>query len=190
MIADAISQLSAKWWTFLLRGIIALVLAAIAFVMPVAMAAALVYIFAVYFIISGVVALVGGFSFNGVGHWWSLILMGIIQAALGFLMLAAPGAGPLALAYLFAIWMIMTGSMEISGAIALRGVVSGEFWWILLGIITLLFGFYAVLVPGLGILALVYTVGFYALLAGISLIAFAVRVKGLGVNVKHQATAQ
>jgi uncharacterized membrane protein HdeD (DUF308 family) len=108
--------------------------------------------------------------------------MGVVQGALGFIMLAQPGAGPLALAYFFALWMISSGVLEISSAIALRSYVSNDFWWILLGIITLAFGFYVVLRPDLGVLALVYTIGFYAVLAGISLVAFSFRIKSAGAD--------
>jgi uncharacterized membrane protein HdeD (DUF308 family) len=190
MIENTVNQLSAKWWTFLLRGIVALVLAACAFGAPGATAGALVYIVAAYFIISGIAAIVAGFSFTGLGHWWALVILGIVQGALGFLMLAQPGYGPLALAYLFAIWTIMTGVTEISSAIALRNVINNEFWWILLGTITLAFGAYVVIVPGLGLLALVYTIGFYAIFAGIALVAFAFRIKGLaGKPVSQRARA-
>jgi uncharacterized membrane protein HdeD (DUF308 family) len=190
MLADTVNQLSGKWWTFLLRGVVALVLAACAFGAPGATAGALVYIVAAYFIISGIASIVAGFSFTGLGYWWALVILGIVQALLGFLMLAQPGYGPLALAYLFAIWTIMTGVTEISSAIALRNVISGEFWWILLGIITLAFGAYVVIVPGLGLLALVFTIGFYALFAGIALVAFAFRIKGLaGKSVSQHARA-
>ncbi|MGP6159951.1 MAG: HdeD family acid-resistance protein [Vulcanimicrobiaceae bacterium] len=182
MISDTIKQLTSKWWTFLVRGLVTLALAAFAFSAPAATASALVYVFAAYFIISGVVSLLAGISFTGVGHWWALILMGFVQGALGFVMLAQPGIGPLALAYFFAIWMISTGLMEISGAVALRSYVSNEFWWILLGIITLAFGFYVVMRPDLGLLALVYTIGFYAVLAGVSLIAFSFRIKSAGAD--------
>jgi uncharacterized membrane protein HdeD (DUF308 family) len=179
MIADTVNQLSSKWWTFLVRGLVALVLAAFALGSPAATANGLAYVVAAYFILSGITAIVAGFSFSGVGNLWALVLMGVAQGALGFLMLAAPGAGPLALAYLFATWMIMTGVTEISSAIALRSYISNEFWWIVLGIITLAFGAYVVARPDLGLLALVYTIGFYAILAGISLIAFAFRIKNL-----------
>src|SRR5208283_121478 len=107
------NQLSSKWWTFLLRGIVALALAAFAFASPGTMATGLAYVFAAYFIISGIAAIVAGISLTGAGSWWSLILLGIVQAALGFMMLTQPGAGPLALAYLFAIWMISTGVVEV-----------------------------------------------------------------------------
>jgi len=188
MIEDTVNQLTSKWWTFLLRGIVALALAAFCLISPGSTAVALVYVVAAYFVISGVVAIVAGVAFTGAGSWWALVLMGIVQAALGFIMFTQPGMGPLALAYLFAIWMIMGGVTEISSAIALRQVISGEFWWILLGIITLAAGFYVILLPGIGLLALVYTIGIYAILAGIALIAFAFRLKGFAGNLEHART--
>jgi uncharacterized membrane protein HdeD (DUF308 family) len=190
MITDAINQLTGKWWTFLLRGIVALALAVFAFAAPGAMATALVYIFAAYFIVSGVTSCFAGFSFTGVGNWWALVLMGFVQTVLGVLMLAEPGAGPLALAYIFAIWLITSGTLEISGAIAFRSVVSNDFWWIFLGIITLATGLYVVFVPTIGVYGLVYATGIYAVLAGISLVGFAFRLKNAGEQVaKSQARA-
>jgi uncharacterized membrane protein HdeD (DUF308 family) len=191
MIADTVNQLSSKWWTFLLRGIVALALAAFCLMSPGPTASALVYVVAAYFIIAGVVSVVAGVSFTGAGSWWLLVITGIVQAFLGFLMLSQPGMGPLALAYLFAIWTMMTGVTEISSAIALRNVISNQFWWILLGIITLAAGVYVVIVPGLGLLALVYTVGFYAIFAGISLIGLAFRLKGMASSheARHHAAA-
>lgn len=79
---------------------------------------------------------------------------------------------------------------EISSAIALRNYLNNEVSWILLGIITLGFGLYVVARPALGLLALVYTIGFYAVLAGIALVAFAFRIKGVGgAGVGHHAPA-
>ena len=180
MIADSIERLTANWWTFLVRGILALALAAVAFSSPGVMASALVYVVAAFFIVSGATALFAGFSFSGAGHWWTLILSGALQLGLGIYMLATPGVGPLALAYLFAIWMLSTGLLEITGAIALRSYIDSEFWWVLLGLITVAFGVYVVVNPGLGLYALVYTVGFYAILAGVTLIALSFRIKNAG----------
>jgi len=180
MLADTVKQLSSKWWTFLVRGIVALVLAAFALGSPGPTASVLVFVVAAYFIVAGVTAIAAGFSFSGVGHWWALVFMGLVQCGLGFLMLGEPGVGPLALAYLFATWMIMSGVVEISSAIALRSFISNEVSWILLGIITLGFGAYVIAWPDLGLLALVYTLGFYAALSGLSLIAFAFRIRNVG----------
>ncbi len=184
MLADTVNQLSSKWWTFLLRGIVALALAVTCLMLPGPTAGALVFIVAAYFIIAGVVSIAAGFSFTGMGSWWLFIISGIVQAFLGVLMLSQPGMGPLALAYLFAMWMIVSGVTEIASGIALRTVISDEFWWILLGIITLAAGIYVVIVPGLGVLALVYTIGFYAIFAGVALIALAFRLKGLAGTIE------
>ena len=178
MITEALTQLAQKWWTFLLRGIVALVVAGLVFWQPASTAGALVYLFAAYFIISGIATMIAGFSFN-VKTWWVLLLSGAVSVLLGFVMLSQPGAGPLALAYIFAIWMIMSGTTELSAAITLRSALPGDFWWGLLGVITLAVGFYVIFNPALGIAALVYTVAFYAVFAGISLIGFAFRLKGL-----------
>jgi hypothetical protein len=42
MIADPVRYITSKWWTFVLRGVVALALAALAFAAPSAMAGALV----------------------------------------------------------------------------------------------------------------------------------------------------
>lgn len=127
MIGDTIELLASKWWTFLLRGLIAISLAVFAFMAPATMSTALVYIVASFFILSGLLTLFSGISLTGVGNWWLLIIFGIGQGALGILMLAKPGAGPLALAYLVAIWAFSTGLMEIASAFAFRDFIKNEF---------------------------------------------------------------
>ena len=186
---DAVAQITGKWWTFLLRGIVALCLAAFAFAAPSAMTTALVYVFAAYFIISGIASLALGFSFTGVGHWWAFVFLGAVETALGILMLAQPGAGPLALAYLFALWLVTSGTLEIAGAVTLRDLISGTVWWALLGVISVAFGFYVLWRPDLGLLALDYVVGWYALFAGIALTVFAFRVKSVGAAIPTQRVA-
>jgi uncharacterized membrane protein HdeD (DUF308 family) len=180
MIAGSLQRLTGKWWTFLVRGVLALALALFAFVAPGPTAGGLVLLLATYFVLSGALSLYAGISFNGVGHWWALVLIGILQIALGLIMVAIPLAGALSLAYLCAVWAISTGIMEISSGIALRGQAADEFWSILLGVLTLAFGFYVIVEPGIGILTLVFTVGFYALLAGGALFALAFRLRTAG----------
>jgi uncharacterized membrane protein HdeD (DUF308 family) len=188
-MTDAIQALIGKWWTFLLRGLVALALAVFAFVAPQTMSSALVYIVAAFFIVSGLLALVGGLSLTGIGNWWLLILFGIASGALGIIMLTQPGAGPLALAYLVAIWAISAGLMEIASGIAMRNVIRNEFWWVLLGIVTYALGVYIIIRPDLGVFALVYAIGVYSAIAGISLIAFSFKVKGVADEVRTLTSA-
>ena len=185
---DVVNALSGKSWTFLLRGVVALALAVFFFAAPASAANVLIYVVAAFFIISGLLALFAGLSMTGVGSWWFLILLGIGQLALGIIMLTQPGAGPLALAYLVAIWAFSTGLMEIASAVALRDVIKNEFWWVLLGIVTLGLGIYVILRPELGVLALVFAIGIYAALAGISLVGFSFRVKRAGDEIRSTLT--
>lgn len=180
MRTNALEQVSSKWCTFLVRGVVALAIAAWAFTSPQTMAAGLVYVLAAFFIISGVAAIGAGVAFAGAGPWWSSILLGIVQALLGVIMLAQPGMGPLALAYLFAIGLISSGLTELTAAVALRKVIDNEFWLGLLGVITLASGLYVTAQPGLGLLALVYTIGTYGIFAGVAAIGFAFRIKAAG----------
>jgi uncharacterized membrane protein HdeD (DUF308 family) len=189
MITATVQQIASKWWTFLVRGLAGLALCAFAFAEPGSVATALVFVFGAYFIVSGIASVAAGVSFTGAGQWFALILLGVVQVFLGIVMLSQPGMGPLALAYLFGSWLLLTGVSEISSAVALRSVIQNEFWYVLLGVVTLAFGFYAVFNPALGVLALVYTVGWYGLLTGIASIVFAFRLKGLGDTVRTHATA-
>ena len=189
MINDLAQTVTSKWWTFAIRGLFAFALAVFAFAEPNAMASGLVYFVAAYFIINGLTALVAGFSMTGAGHWWLLGLTGIAQVALGVVMIAQPGIGPLALAYLVAIYAISTGLLEIASAIQFRNFISNEGWWIFLGVVTLALGVYIVMRPDLGVYALVFAVGFYAALAAGALFALAYRLKKAGDELSKGVTS-
>jgi uncharacterized membrane protein HdeD (DUF308 family) len=178
----AMQQLAAKWWTFLVHGIVALAIAAYAFTSLGGTATALAYVVAAYFIVGGIAAVAAGISFRGIGHWFAAIPLGIVQAALGVCILSVPDIDPVFLAHLFALWMITSSVAELSATIAMRNIIQNEFWLGLLGIPGLAIGCHFVVRPDLGLLALVYTIGFYGVLAGVSLIGFAFRIKGTGAN--------
>jgi hypothetical protein len=79
--------------------------------------------------------------------------------------------------------MITSGVAELGAAIAMSSLIQNQFWLGLLGVQALAAGWYVVVRPDLGLLALAYTVGLYGLLAGVSLIGFAFRIEGAGANV-------
>ena len=182
MLTDFAQSITSKWWTFLVRGILALVLAVAVFMYPGATIITVTYLIAFYFIVSGIAQIAGGFALAGAGHWWLLILTGALTAILGFIMIGSPGLGPLALAYMVAMYAMYTGLIEIASGIQLRGALPSAGWWIVFGVLTLALGIYVVVQPGIGLAALVYTIGFYAAIAGIVLVAFAFRLKSVGAQ--------
>ena len=73
-------------------------------------------------------------------------------------------------------------------AIALRKVIVGEWFLILAGVMSVLFGFLLFANPAAGALAVVWIIGGYAVAFGILLVALSFRVKGLGMRARS-ATA-
>ena len=62
-------------------------------------------------------------------------------------------------------------------AVALRREMEGEWALFLLGVLSVALGAAMAVLPGAGLLSLVWMVGLYALLAGVALIALALRMR-------------
>ena len=76
-----------------------------------------------------------------------------------------------------AVWAIIIGVMQIWGAIQLRKEIEGEWLLILSGLLSVAFGVLLLVQPGAGALAVVWIIGWYAILAGCIYIALAFRLK-------------
>jgi uncharacterized membrane protein HdeD (DUF308 family) len=89
-----------------------------------------------------------------------------------------PGVTALALLYVIAFWAIFTGVLEMVMAISLRREIENEWLMVLSGVLSVLFGLILAVLPGVGVLSLVWLVGIYALVFGIVLIVLGFRVRG------------
>jgi uncharacterized membrane protein HdeD (DUF308 family) len=182
------SSVTRNWWTLALRGTLAVIFGVIAFAWPGVTFEALVLLFGVYAFLDGVLVLSFGLMAAGDGQqWWPLVLSGILGIGLGVLTFARPEAMGTALVYVVGFWAIVTGLLEIVGAIRLRGVISGEWMMGLSGALSILFGVLVVAQPNSGALALVYLFGLYAIFAGITQIVLGFRLRGLGQDVRNHS---
>ena len=71
----------------------------------------------------------------------------------------------------------MRGIFEIVGAIKIRHEIDNEWWLILSGALSVLFGLVMLFMPGAGALALIWVIGAYAIIFGALLVAFSFRLK-------------
>jgi len=71
---------------------------------------------------------------------------------------------------LIAIWAMVTGMLEITVAVWMHRVVGNEWMLLLGGIASLLFGVLLAALPGVGLLALTWVIGIYALIFGVLLL--------------------
>ena len=174
-----LQSMARSWWVWLLRGIAAIVFGIIAFVSPAATLLALVIVFGIYAIFDGVLAVVTAFQIReDAKHWWVVLLEGLAGILFGIIALVYPLITAGALLFLIAFWAVVTGIMEIIAAIRLRREITNEWSLILTGIFSVILGVMLFVFPGAG-LALVWTIGLYAVFFGVLMIIFGFEVRSL-----------
>lgn len=110
---------------------------------------------------------------------WMLMLRGAIAIAFGVLALLWPGLTLLVLVGLFAAYAVLGGIVSMAAAFRIRR--ADRKWWLplLLGVISLAAGIYAVVVPSVTALVLVLLMAANAIFTGVLDIAMAVRLRRL-----------
>lgn len=183
-----LSLVSRDWWVYAVRGIAAILFGIMALVWPAPTLAVLVLLFGAYAFVDGVallVALARG-DVLARAHKWTTGIMGVLGIAVSIATLMWPGITALTLLYLVAFWAITMGILQIVAAIEFRREIDGEFFVVLGGILSIVFGGLLVAFPGTGLLSLVWLVGFYAELFGFSSLGIAYRLHGIN-NDLHKA---
>jgi len=181
MIATLAAQ---NWALFILRGVLALLLGVLAFVAPGPTLAALIFVFAFYAIVDGVLAIVAGLGAPG-GPRWLLVVGGVLAIAIGAYTGFNPGVTATALVLLIGAFVLVRGVADLTAAITMRSLIQDAWMLGLSGVVSIAFGGYLLVAPGDGALALVYIVGFYALFAGVMYVALGVRLRGLNKAIQQ-----
>lgn len=172
-------KLSENWWALALRGVAAAIFGLLALFWPGITLTALILLFGAFALVDGVFAIVAGI--RGVeGRRWLLLVEGVLGAIAGLVALALPGTVAIVMLYVVAAWAVLTGLLEIVAAVQLRREIEGEWALALVGIVSVLFGVVLAVLPGVGLLSLVWLIGASVLVSGIALIALAFRVRGRG----------
>lgn len=97
--------------------------------------------------------------------WWVFLIGGIASVAFGILAFFNPGLALLVLAMVFAAFILVDGAANIWGALQNRGR-DGWVAVLLFGALGVLVGAYALTVPPVSMLALIYVIAFFALATG------------------------
>lgn len=173
-------KITRNWWTFAVRGVIAIIFGIVALIRPEQTLQALVLVFGAFALVDGILTLFAGISsapyFN---RWWAVLLEGVAGVIIGLMAIFQPDITGLALLYLIAAWALLTGMFEIVTAIQFRRVLTNEWMLILGGLLSIVLGVLLVIFPGAGGVSLIWMVGTYAILFGILEIIFAFRLRGL-----------
>lgn len=176
-----LSLLARNWWLVEIRGVAAIAFGLLAFLWPGLTLLVLVTLFAAYMLIDGIALLVSLRRAEPAtsGHRLAVALMGILGVGVGIATIVWPTITALALLYLVAFWAITLGLVQVIAAIRLRRDISGELWFVVGGLLTVVFGVFILVFPGSGLLSLVWIVGAWAIVFGITNLVLAWRLRGL-----------
>lgn len=167
-----------NWWLVGLRGLSAVLFGIVAILWPALTLGILIIIFGLYVIVDGIFTIVlgiGGRKYHS-NSWW-MIFEGLIRIAVGVIAVVWPGLTSISLVILIAIWAIITGIIGIILAIRLRKEIKNELLMGMSSALSVLLGIILIAQPNVGALAVVFLIGFYAILFGILLIIFAFQMQ-------------
>src|ERR1700728_1735628 len=161
------NQLLAKnWWVLALRGVVAIGIGIVAFLMPETALVGLVLLFAAYLLVDGVFAIVAGVrAAERHERWVALLAEGLLGIAAALFIATYPELSLIAFVYVGAVWAILSGAALL---VAARRVYRHDGEWLMLaaGALSVLWGVLVLVWPAAGVVVWAWWIGIYALLVG------------------------
>ena len=159
--------LEKTWWIAVLRGLIAILFGIFALVIPQGAGSVLVLIFGMFLLVDVLLNLIGSIlNYRTAVDWWVYLVIGMLEIGVAIIIFVRPEITGTVLAILIGLWALFKGLIELMAGIALRDEVRGEWILILAGIITIVFGVFALMLPFTESVAAIWMLGLYAMLNG------------------------
>ena len=177
---DAATRIAKSWWILLLNGL-TLILAG-------------VLVFSIDWSVSSLATFIGAlFIFEGISRALvsgldarvrrANVISGLVSIATGIAIIAWPAPGIVAVAIFLGAWLIVSGTIAMSGAFAARSVL--PYWWLLLlfGLLEIPLGVLALANPGATLAAIITVAGIWAVAIGVTRVVMAFEVKRLPAEI-------
>jgi uncharacterized membrane protein HdeD (DUF308 family) len=184
---DAIRGVTRAWWLFLILGVLWILFGMFVLSYNVGSLLALAIFAGITFIMTGVNQLL---SFGRVeGGWrWLFLVGGALSIIAGIIAFVWPGRTLLVISVVLAWFLVFKGIVDIVAAFSNHG---RPWWWVtlILGILELLLGIWAVGYPGRSLIVFVNLVGIYAVFYGFTEVFAAFDLRGLGHRLDQERPA-
>ena len=171
--------LARNWWAIALRGVLAIIFSAIAFILPGVTMLSLVIVFAAYAVADGIFAITSAVrTARRHERWGLLVLEGLVDIAAGVIAFLWPGLTILTFVLLVAVWALLTGGLMTVAAFRLQ-LDHGRWWLVLGGAASIIYGLLLIIAPLIGALVLTWWLAAYALVFGILLLILAFKLRSV-----------
>lgn len=159
--------LGRRWWLVLARGLVLVAFGLIFLLWPIGGLMALVLLFGIFCIVDGLTGLAASFGrARGGGRWVWLAVEAVATIVVGIIILALPPVSLLAFYLIVAIRAGLSGLLMLMVAFRLDGR-RGQGAFLLGGLFDLLFAGFLLFAPALGLVAMGWWVGVWAIALGV-----------------------
>lgn len=180
-----LKELKALSWALALWGVLSIIFGVMVLAWPGITLQALIILVGIYLFATGAVLTVGSIA-DREENWVGGLILGILSVLAGVYVFGNPEITGLVLLYVIAIWAIVVGVLQIAGGFE---VENDGGWLIFGGIVSVLFGLFAFARPLSGALALIWLIGFFAILNGVFLVVGGFKVRGFRNDVNKYVGA-
>ena len=176
------------WGVLLLRGIVAVLFGFAAVFWPGMTLVTLVYLFAAFILVNGIITFVTGLSnsFNGGHSVWTrilTILVGVLEVGVGVYLLRHPLVSFATLVLLIGIVFVVRGVIDVVTSFVDDDNATMKTFGVIGGVLAVLAGLIVLLQPASAGVGFVWILGLYALISGPFMIALAIDLKNSGPSV-------
>ncbi|WP_426593646.1 HdeD family acid-resistance protein [Cellulomonas sp. McL0617] len=179
MTVSSAAEIQRVWWVPVLRGVFLLVMGGFMLANPLWSVTALVWIFGIFAIIDGVVALAEWFTQrkeSGAG-WW--LLSGLVSLVIGLVAVIFTNGTAKFIFWMIAIWVLLVGILQIIGSIVRFRAKDAAWMWLLAsGLVSFLIGLLLITHPQTSVKVVVVVLGLFAFVAGVLLVVGGFAAKG------------
>jgi uncharacterized membrane protein HdeD (DUF308 family) len=183
---DAAERIASNWWRLLLNGAVLIVAGVLIFSIDWSIRSLSTFIGALFIFEGIAAALTAGFD---VGARRTNVLTGLLSIGAGIAIIVWPTPGLIAVAVFLGAWLIVVGTLTITGAFAVRKLMSDWWLWLITGLLEVALGVLALADPGATLAALITVAGIWAVAIGVMRVILAFQVKDLPETVDEALAA-
>jgi uncharacterized membrane protein HdeD (DUF308 family) len=173
---EAAERVARNWYLLLLNGLLLIVAGVLIFSIDWSVRSLATFLGALFIVEGFSMALTSGID-NRVRQ--ANVLTGLLSVAVGVAIIVWPSPGIVAVAIFLSAWLIVVGTITISGSLAARHFLPN--WWLLLilGLLEVPLGVLALADPGATLAAIITVGGIWAVAVGVMRVILSFEVKSL-----------